>query len=128
MVNRVPSFPKIFPMDVTALLAKLYQQLPAENTGKVATYIPELAKVDPGKFGVHAVTCDQRAYAFGDSEECFSIQSIAKMLTLTMAYQREGDKLWERVDVEPSGTPFNSLVQLEADKGIPRNPLLREYP
>lgn len=110
-------------MDVTALLAKLYQQLPAENTGKVATYIPELAKVDPGKFGVHAVTCDQRAYAFGDSEECFSIQSIAKMLTLTMAYQREGDKLWERVDVEPSGTPFNSLVQLEADKGIPRNPM-----
>ena len=110
-------------MDVNQLLAEIHANLPAENTGKVATYIPELAKVDPNKFGVHAVTCDQRAWAYGDSEECFSIQSIAKVLTLTMAYQREGDNLWKRVDVEPSGTAFNSLIQLEADKGIPRNPM-----
>lgn len=110
-------------MDVTALLAKLYQQLPAENTGLVATYIPELAKVDPTKFGVHAITVDQRSYTFGDAEEGFSIQSIAKVLSLTMAYQREDGKLWQRVGVEPSGTAFNSLIQLEADQGIPRNPM-----
>jgi len=110
-------------MNTTALLAKLYHQLPTKNTGKVATYIPELAKVDPTKFGVHAVTCDQRSFAYGDSEECFSIQSIAKLISLTMAYQREGNALWKRVGVEPSGTPFNSLVQLEADAGIPRNPM-----
>jgi glutaminase len=110
-------------MDVTALLTKLYHQLPAENTGKIATYIPELAKVDPTKFGVHAITVDQRSFAFGDAEEGFSIQSIAKMLALTMAYQREDGNLWQRVGVEPSGTAFNSLIQLEADKGIPRNPM-----
>jgi len=63
-------------MDVNQLLAEIHANLPAENTGKVATYIPELAKVDPNKFGVHAVTCDQRAWAYGDSEECFRDTTI----------------------------------------------------
>ncbi|TXF88163.1 glutaminase [Neolewinella aurantiaca] len=111
-------------MNVNDLLAKLHANLPAENTGVVASYIPELAHVDPTKFGVHAVTVDQREFCFGDSDEGFSIQSIAKVLSLTMAYQRENQKLWKRVDVEPSGTPFNSLIQLEQDKGIPRNPMI----
>ena len=111
-------------MDITSLLAKLHQQLPATNTGTVATYIPELAHISPDKFGVHAITVDQREFSFGDAQERFSIQSIAKVLSLTMAYQRENRKLWERVDVEPSGTPFNSLIQLESDCGIPRNPMM----
>ncbi len=94
------------------------------NPGKVATYIPELGNVDPNKFGVHLTKIDGVECSFGDSNEKFSIQSIAKVLALTMAYKLENEKLWKRVGVEPSGTPFNSLVLLEHNKGIPRNPLI----
>ncbi|SNR53940.1 glutaminase [Lutibacter flavus] len=92
--------------------------------GKVASYIPELSKVDPDKFGVHLTTIDNKHFSIGDANEKFSIQSIAKVLSLTLAYKIEGEKLWERIGVEPSGTPFNSLVQLEYNNGIPRNPLI----
>lgn len=95
-----------------------------QDTGKVATYIPELGNVNPDKFGVHLTTLEKQHFSFGDASEKFSIQSIAKVLSLILAYNLKGENLWERVGVEPSGTPFNSLVQLEYDKGIPRNPLL----
>jgi len=98
------------------------EQLP--NQGTVANYIPELGNVDPNKFGVHLITIDGSHYSFGDSDEKFSIQSIAKVLTLTMAFERVDEKLWKRVGVEPSGTSFNSLIQLELDEGIPRNPFI----
>ena len=111
-------------MNVPQLFATIYAHLPEVNTGKVAAYIPELAKVDAGKFGVQATTIDGRTFSFGDATEPFSIQSIAKVFSLTMAYQREHQGLWKRVGVEPSGTPFNSLVQLERDRGIPRNPMM----
>ncbi len=92
--------------------------------GKVAAYIPELAKVDPKKFGMHLYCRNSGHYSFGDSEEKFSIQSISKVFTLTMAMQILGESLWERVDVEPSGDPFNSLTQLEYEQGVPRNPFI----
>lgn len=94
------------------------------DLGRVASYIPELKNVDPAMFGVHLTTVDNMGYSFGDSDVKFSIQSIAKVLSLTMAYKLEGENLWKRVGVEPSGTSFNSLVQLEHNKGIPRNPLI----
>lgn len=94
------------------------------DLGQVANYIPELKNVDPAMFGVHLTTVDTMEHSFGDSDVKFSIQSIAKVLSLTMAYTLEGENLWKRVGVEPSGTSFNSLVQLEHDKGIPRNPLI----
>ena len=92
--------------------------------GKVASYIPELSKIDPAKFGVHLTTINNEHYSIGDASEKFSIQSISKVLALTLAYRIEGEKLWERVGVEPSGTPFDSIVQLEYSNGIPRNPLI----
>ena len=95
-----------------------------ENKGTVATYIPELGKIDPEKLGVCLTTLNNTRYIAGNANERFSIQSIAKVLSLTLAYTFEGEALWKRVDVEPSGTPFNSLIQLEADNGIPRNPLI----
>lgn len=95
-----------------------------EDMGKVASYIPELSHVDPDKFGIHLTTVDNKDFCLGDSEEKFSIQSIAKVLSLALAFKLDEDKLWERVGVEPSGTPFNSLVQLEYEKGIPRNPFI----
>lgn len=92
--------------------------------GKVSNSIPELSKIDPTKFGIYLVTLDGQNYGVGDSNERFSIQSVSKPLTLAMAFSKLGEKVWERVDVEPSGDPFNSLVQLEYEKGIPRNPFI----
>lgn len=95
-----------------------------EDKGKVASYIPELNKIDPDKFGLHIATVGNKSYGLQDYNEKFSIQSISKVLALTLAVKIDDDKLWDRVDVEPSGTPFNSMIQLEYEKGIPRNPLI----
>jgi len=108
---------------------EIFREIAAElkeidDLGTLATYIPELGGVDPGKLGVHLMTIENDHFAYGDSNEKFSIQSIAKVLSLTLAFQMVGEKLWDRVGVEPSGSAFNSLVQLEYEKGIPRNPLI----
>jgi glutaminase len=93
------------------------------DRGEVASYIPELARVDPHKFGL-AVAIDGRVAAAGDCDEPFSIQSISKVFTLTLALGMVGDRLWTRVGREPSGSAFNSIVQLEIEHGIPRNPFI----
>jgi glutaminase len=95
-----------------------------EDPGKVATYIPELGKVDPIKFGVHLTNIGDEHFFFGDSCEKFSIQSIAKVFGLALAYKEVGEAIWKRVGVEPSGASFSSIVQLETNEGIPRNPLI----
>lgn len=92
--------------------------------GKVASYIPELSEINPNKLGISLTTINGENFSIGDSEERFSIQSISKVLSLTLAISLLGEKIWERVGVEPSGTAFNSLVQLEYEKGIPRNPFI----
>ncbi|MEO1205455.1 MAG: glutaminase [Pseudomonadota bacterium] len=94
------------------------------DRGKVATYIPELAKVDPQAFAIVVVDRDGNVVAGGDSETPFSIQSISKAFTLTLALGKVGERLWSRVGREPSGSPFNSIVQLEAEHGKPRNPFI----
>lgn len=92
--------------------------------GTLPDYIPELAMIPPDKFGMHLYCIDGRHFAFGDSEEAFSIQSISKVFTLTLARNLAGKSMWERVGVEPSGNAFNSLIELERDNGIPRNPFI----
>jgi glutaminase len=94
------------------------------DRGEVATYIPELARADPSKFGIAVIDMDGRVVAGGDAEEPFSIQSISKVFTLTLALGRIGDRLWRRVGREPSGSAFNSIVQLEYEHGVPRNPFI----
>lgn len=107
------------------VIEQVYHQVKdLEDQGTLASYIPELARVNPEKFGVHLSTIEGEQYGIGDYQERFSIQSIAKVLSLSLAYQLVGEKIWERVGVEPSGTAFNSLVQLETDNGIPRNPFI----
>lgn len=96
----------------------------SRDSGKVASYIPELGTISPDNFGINLITIDKKSFGIGDYNKKFSIQSISKILTLTLAYKLEGEQLWERVDVEPSGNPFNSLLQLESDNGIPRNPFI----
>lgn len=112
-------------MEYQKILQTIEDQLSYRDVeGKVASYIPELAKVDPRKFGMHLYCGKNRHYCFGDSNENFSIQSIAKVFSLSMAMILMGEDLWERVNVEPSGDPFNSLTQLEYEHGIPRNPFI----
>ncbi len=112
-------------MNYQSIIQHVYYQVIKEpNEGKVASYIPELGRVNPDQMGVHLATIGDEHFAVGDSEEKFSIQSIAKVLSLSLAYKLDESKIWERVGVEPSGTAFNSLVQLEHDMGIPRNPLI----
>ena len=108
---------------------KIFSEIPLQlrqmdDKGTVASYIPELGNVNPDKFGIHLTTIDNQNYSLGDADEKFSIQSISKVLSLCMAFDMEKDRLWNRVGVEPSGSPFNSLVQLEYEKGIPRNPFI----
>ena len=107
------------------ILGEIYKEVSAlQDHGQVAHYIPELAAIDPSKFGVHLCTVEQEHFGVGDHEEKFSIQSIGKVLALTLAFQQEQETLWTRVGVEPSGNPFNSLWQLEYEHGKPRNPLI----
>lgn len=97
---------------------------PLRFEGKVADYIPELAKIPADRFGMAIHTVDGRRFQTGHANERFSIQSISKLFTLVQAYAMESEALWTRVGREPSGTPFNSLVQLEFEQGIPRNPFI----
>ena len=112
-------------MNYQKIIEDLYSEIKKqENIGNVASYIPELAKVDPDKFAISLSSLDHNQISVGDAEEKFSIQSIAKVFALSLAYRNADSDLWKRVGVEPSGTPFNSLVQLESDQGIPRNPFI----
>lgn len=95
-----------------------------QDRGEVATYIPQLARVDPNLFGIAVVDAKGNVAAAGDCDVAFSIQSISKVFTLTLALGKAGNRLWSRVGREPSGSPFNSVVQLEHEHGIPRNPFI----
>lgn len=92
--------------------------------GTVASYIPALARVPAGRFGIALRTHDGEEACAGDAREPFSIQSVSKLFTLTLAMRCLGERLWERIGREPSGNPFNSLVQLEFEAGRPRNPFI----
>lgn len=96
----------------------------APERGTVADYIPSLGKVDPQHFGIAIVDEHGTLHMAGDADLPFSIQSVSKVFTLTMALQKHGDELWQRVGREPSGSAFNSIVQLENEGGIPRNPFI----
>ena len=120
-------------MDLPPLLADIASAVrPEVGRGKVADYIPALAAVPKEKFGLaispvadgsDGATSDS-VIGVGDWQERFSIQSISKVFTLALVLAREGDSLWRRVGREPSGNPFNSLVQLEYEGGVPRNPFV----
>ncbi len=111
--------------DLARLVRDIAQEMAAEpDRGEVATYIPPLATIDPARFGLCIVTADGQAHCAGDAEEPFSIQSVSKVFALTQALGKVGDGLWRRVGREPSGTPFNSIVQLEREQGVPRNPFI----
>ncbi len=111
--------------DFAAVLERIAADVrPLAGQGRVADYIPRLAQVPADRFGMAVATLDGDLFRIGDADEAFSIQSISKVFTLTMALEALGGDLWQRVGREPSGSAFNSLVQLERERGIPRNPLI----
>ena len=97
---------------------------PLLTQGKAANYIPELGNVNLSTFGITVRLLNGNSYSTGDYKTNFSVQSISKVFSLTKAFSILNDKLWERVGKEPSGNPFNSLVQLEHENGKPRNPFI----
>ncbi len=112
-------------MDLQAILDDIAAALAERRgEGKVADYIPELAKVDPNQFGMAITTVDGQVFATGDAATPFSIQSVSKVFMLTLALGKAGESIWKRVGREPSGSAFNSIVQLEHEHGIPRNPFI----
>ncbi|MGB5419320.1 glutaminase [Algibacter sp.] len=111
--------------DFQAILESIYQDAKqASDKGIVATYIPELAHIDKNNFAIHLRTSNGKCYGVGDFNKLFSIQSISKVLALSKAISLIGESVWDRIDVEPSGHPFNQLALLEINNGIPRNPFI----
>ena len=112
-------------MDYPAILEEIVKETaPLQGKGKVADYIPELAKISPKHFGISLRFLHGSHFETGDSATRFSIQSIAKVFSLSMAIGLLGETIFSRVGVEPSGTSFNSLLQLDYERGIPRNPFI----
>ncbi len=112
-------------MDYKAILMNIYEEIkPYASEGKQADYIPALAKVDPDQFGMCLQTVTGEVYDFMQADTRFSIQSITKVFALAMGLSLKGEDLWKRVGKEPSGAAFNSLIQLELEQGMPRNPFI----
>jgi len=112
-------------MDWQRILEEIREEVePLTRLGRVADYIPPLAEVPVEQFGMALRTTDGRLYRTGDADVPFSIQSVAKVFLLTVAMRYEGDEIWKRVGREPSGNPFHSLVLLERENGVPRNPFI----
>ncbi len=111
--------------DIQTVINSITEKMqPRLGAAKVADYIPELAKVDPNQFGIAVTTVDGETFVAGDAKVQFSIQSISKVFMLTLALGKTGESVWKRVGREPSGSAFNSIVQLEREMGIPRNPFV----
>ncbi len=112
-------------MEYKEILKTIYDEVDnLDNSGKVASYIPELAKVNASKFGVFLQPINQQGCGVGDFNEKFSIQSISKVFLFLLVYKDIKSDLWKRMSFEPSGDSFNSLIQLEMEHGVPRNPLI----
>ncbi|MEU9882102.1 glutaminase [Streptomyces phaeochromogenes] len=113
------------PLTFHPVLQRIAEEIAAApDRGRPADYIPALAACDPHRFGMAVAELDGTVYGVGDWRQPFSTQSITKVFTLALDLAREGDELWEHVGREPSGNPFNSLVQLEYENGIPRTPFI----
>ena len=104
--------------DITAQITSKIEK------GTVASYIPQLACVNPNQFSISVALADGSFFNGGCAQTLFSIQSISKVFTLTLALGKLGERVWNRVGREPSGDPFNSIVQLEHEQGKPRNPFV----
>ncbi len=110
---------------LAAVIADIHAAMrDGRERGQVARYIPELAKVDPAHFGIAVVDAAGVEHVAGDADMRFSIQSVSKVFALVEALARHDERVWQRVGREPSGSAFNSIIQLEIENGRPRNPFI----
>ncbi|MBX3447989.1 MAG: glutaminase A [Planctomycetaceae bacterium] len=109
---------------VRDVLRELHERLSKDDSGEVATYIPELAKANPGWFGLSICTVDGNTIEFGDVSQPFTIQSISKAFVYGMALEDRGlENVLAKVGVEPTGDAFNSIV-LDEISNRPFNPMV----
>ena len=97
---------------------------PYVGHGHLAGYIPTLAEVDAFQFGMTVVSCEGEETSIGDAGVRFSVQSVTKVFSLALVIAQDADGIWSRISREPSGNPFNSLLQLDQEGGRPRNPFI----
>lgn len=107
-----------------AHLQQLHAALHADATGEVATYIPELGRADPMRFGIALAMVDGHIHEVGDTRDSFTIQSISKPFTYGRAlYQHGRDRVLQHVGVEPTGEAFNAII-LDEPQNRPFNPMV----
>ena len=113
------------PTSVDGAVKSAYEQFKTLNDGKNADYIPALAKVPSTYFGISLVTPQGKAYAAGDIDPLFSIQSISKVFTMALVFQESTEQFVENdIGVDATGQVFNSIVAVEQYKGKEMNPLV----
>lgn len=106
-------------------LEEVYERYRDLNEGRVADYIPELAKVDTSLFGISVITCNGEHYSVGDWKHEFTIQSVSKPFVYGMALEDYGrEAVIEKVGVEPTGDRFNSIIELDKNSNRPLNPMV----
>ncbi len=111
--------------DLPAVLEELYLKYKGLNDGRVADYIPELAKADPSWFGVCVVTAEGAVYEVGDTQRKFTLQSVSKPFVHGMALEDQGrEAVLQKVGVEPTGDAFNSIIKLDEASKRPYNPMV----
>jgi glutaminase len=109
---------------IQQILDDLYGKYRGVEDGEVATYIPELGKVDPNGFGICLVTVEGEVFSAGDWQKEFTIQSMCKPFAFQMALEEHGDEgALKHVGVEPSGDAFNS-IELHPKTMLPFNPMI----
>jgi len=110
---------------IQKILDEAYHQFKNDDSGNNADYIPALAKVDSAYFGLALVTNDGKIYSKGDVNQAFSIQSISKVFTLSLAMEQKGPQaIFDKVGVNATGLAFNSVTAIEQNKARSVNPLV----
>jgi len=113
------------PDEFRSALKVAYEKYKGITGGKNADYIPYLAKVDPGLFGIVIVTVDGDVYEIGDSKHPFTIESISKVFTLCRIIQDVGVRaIEEKIGVNATGLPFNSVIAIELHEDRTVNPFV----
>lgn len=107
------------------LIDRIYHSYKNLNDGALASYIPELAKADAKKFGISITTLDGETICVGDFDTSFTIQSISKPFVFGLAIETHGiEHVRSRVDVEPTGDSFHSIIHLDNESKRPSNPMV----
>ena len=112
-------------MDIQKVLEDIYKIVKKVKSGKNASYIPELKKVNPNIYGISICLCDGNMYNIGDFDDEVAIESVAKVFTLILALEKKGkEKINNLIGHNSSFLPFNSLLAVELSESHTINPFV----